>query len=71
MLHLVSILKPMMAPYTWHAIKIPSGLMQPCEDVEDTLPLILNDVVDFEWCLKKQKKYVRLTTKVVRSLCDN
>ena len=28
---------PMMAPSTRHAIKIPSGLMQPYEDVEDTL----------------------------------
>ena len=42
----------MMEPCTWHAIKSPSGLMQPYEDVEDTLPWILNDVVDFEGCFK-------------------
>ena len=43
-----------MAPCTWHAIKIPSGLMQPYEDVEDTLPWILNDVVDFEGCFERK-----------------
>ena len=37
-----------------HAIKSPSGLMQPYEDVEDTLPWILNDVVDFEGCFKRK-----------------
>ena len=44
----------MMAPCTWHAIKSPSGLMQPYEDVEDTLPWILNDVVDFEQCFERK-----------------
>ena len=44
MVHLVTSLKPMMTPCTWHAIKIPSGLMQPYEYVEDTLQRILNDI---------------------------
>ena len=45
---------PMMTSCTWRAIKIPSGLIQPYEDVEDTLPWILNDVIDFEGSLKEK-----------------
>ena len=69
MVHLGTSWNPMMEPFAWHAIRSSSGLMQPYKYVEDTLPWILNDVVEFEGCFKiKIIKYIRLAIKAERKI---